>query len=118
MAQYPCYTVDDTSLKQLARGTMSLVYLRDGVIKWKRTMSSFEFETIQQISNDKIDVADSVIDDRHILNILTIGAIALLTALFLLQKGVRPLWSRIRRFFSKKSVTLQDNSESINISNR
>jgi uncharacterized membrane protein YphA (DoxX/SURF4 family) len=118
MAQYPCYTVDDTSLKQLARGTMSLVYLRDGVIKWKRTMSSFEFETIQQISNDKIDVADSVIDDRHILNIFTIGAIALLTALFLLQKGVRPLWPRIRRFFSKKSVTLQDNSESTNISNR
>ena len=31
MAEYPCYTADDTQLKELARGTMSVVFLKDGI---------------------------------------------------------------------------------------
>lgn len=39
MAEYPCYSVDDTQLKELARGTMSLVLLEDGVVKSKNSVS-------------------------------------------------------------------------------
>ena len=37
MASYPLYTAEDTAIKEVARGTASFVYLRDGVIRWKRT---------------------------------------------------------------------------------
>ena len=40
MANYACYSAEDTSLKTLVRGKMSIVYLENGVIVWKRTISS------------------------------------------------------------------------------
>lgn len=42
LADYECYTVEDTSLKELARGRLSIVYLEDGIIKWKRTVSALD----------------------------------------------------------------------------
>lgn len=39
MASYPIYTAEATTLKELARGNMALVYLRDGNIVWKRSMA-------------------------------------------------------------------------------
>lgn len=40
MANYTCYSAEDTSLKTLVRGKMAIVYLENGVIVWKRTISS------------------------------------------------------------------------------
>lgn len=40
MATYPIYNMDDSELKMIARGNPAVVYLRDGVISWKRTLSS------------------------------------------------------------------------------
>ena len=40
MASYPIYNMDDSELKMVARGNPAVVYLEDGVIKWKRTLSS------------------------------------------------------------------------------
>lgn len=37
--QYPIYTAEDTSIKELARGNPSLVSLENGVIKWKSALS-------------------------------------------------------------------------------
>lgn len=37
--QYPIYTADDTSIKELVRGNPSLVRLENGVIKWKSALS-------------------------------------------------------------------------------
>lgn len=37
---FPVYTAEDTSLKMLARGIGALVFVRDGKIVWKRTLSS------------------------------------------------------------------------------
>jgi uncharacterized membrane protein YphA (DoxX/SURF4 family) len=42
MAEYDIYTSEDTSIKELARGNVAIVYLKDGVIKWKRTLSSID----------------------------------------------------------------------------
>ena len=42
MASYPIYNMDDSELKMIARGNPSVVYLEDGVIKWKRTLSSLD----------------------------------------------------------------------------
>ena len=40
MASYPIYHMDDSELKMVARGNPAVVYLEDGTIKWKRTLSS------------------------------------------------------------------------------
>lgn len=37
--QYPIYTAEDTSIKELARGNPSLVRLDNGIIKWKSALS-------------------------------------------------------------------------------
>ena len=42
MSSYPIYSMDDSELKMVARGNPAVVYLKDGVIQWKRTLSSLE----------------------------------------------------------------------------
>ncbi len=42
MADYPIYNMDDSELKTLARGNPAVVYVEDGVIRWKRTLSSMD----------------------------------------------------------------------------
>lgn len=42
MASYDIYSADDTSIKELVRGSVAMVYLKDGVIQWKRTLTSID----------------------------------------------------------------------------
>lgn len=42
MASYPIYYMDDSELKMIARGNPAVVYLEDGAIVWKRTLSSLD----------------------------------------------------------------------------
>ena len=53
MAEYPCYSADDTQLKELARGNISLVMLRDGVVASKTTVSSMMPEIIENPPSDQ-----------------------------------------------------------------
>ena len=54
MASYPLYTAEDTSIKEVARGAVSFVYIRDGVIQWKRTLSSIDTDLLDEPSDDNI----------------------------------------------------------------
>lgn len=47
MAGYPCYSVDDTQLKELSRGTIALVMLLDGKVYSKEMLSSIPIERIE-----------------------------------------------------------------------
>lgn len=42
MSNYDIYTIEDTDVKEIARGNIALVYLIDGIIQWKRTLSSID----------------------------------------------------------------------------
>lgn len=55
---YEVYSVEDTSLKELARGDAALVYLEDGIIKWKRNLYflSSEFPNYDYDGNALTDV--------------------------------------------------------------
>lgn len=44
MPEYPIYTADDTSIKELVRGNPALVYTENGVIKWKRTLKALNVD--------------------------------------------------------------------------
>lgn len=40
MAEYDLYTAEDTALKEFARGNISVIYLKNGIIQWKRSLNS------------------------------------------------------------------------------
>ncbi|WP_295728148.1 BT_3928 family protein [uncultured Muribaculum sp.] len=54
MASYPIFTSEDTSIKEIARGNIAVVYLRDGVIQWKRTLNSIDSEIFDKPEPDTL----------------------------------------------------------------
>lgn len=46
MAEYPVYYADQKAIMAVARGSMAVVYLRDGIVAWKRTLSSINLDKI------------------------------------------------------------------------
>lgn len=40
MAGYPTYTAEDTQIKEVVRGNPGVVYISDGIIKWKRALNA------------------------------------------------------------------------------
>lgn len=93
MAAYPCYSVEDTQLKELARGVMSLVYLNDGKVMWKRTVSSIDIGTIEHIKANGYD------DNLHLLDFdghdwmmkITAVYLAAMVFIFIIQLAVDKL---------------------------
>jgi len=88
MASYPIYNIDDSELKMLARGNPAVVYLEDGVIKWKRTLGSLD-DTEQPIElaqlNDDYD-ADAILNRLMIAFALILAAILVMNRSHLLVR--------------------------------
>ena len=102
MASYPIYNMDDSELKMVARGNPAVVYLEDGVIKWKRTLSSLDSEEqpLELSEMGKAYDADSI---------LTNLMLAYLAAMFILLVINRTHVLIGRLFFRKKPT--QDNQQ-------
>lgn len=83
---FEAFSVDDVSLKELARGKTALVYLHDGKIVWKRAATSLpaDFNSI----HSSIESFSSLkpIDDRRLIWQLTGGYITLLFVISLLRR--------------------------------
>ncbi|MBR4828486.1 MAG: DoxX family protein [Muribaculaceae bacterium] len=96
MASYPIYNMDDSELKMLARGNPAVVYLEDGVIKWKRTLSSLDDveQPIELSDMNKDYDADRIMENLMLLYCISMMALLLVNRSHLL----------IRRIFSKKST--------------
>lgn len=68
MAEYPIYRAESTVLKELARGVMSAVYVTDGTIRWKRTLSSIDTDRLLSDTSTAENALDSLaIDGGKIL---------------------------------------------------
>lgn len=48
MPDYEIFTTEDTVIKQIVRGNPAIVYLEDGVIKWKSTLNSIPVDDFLQ----------------------------------------------------------------------
>lgn len=107
MADYPCYIVEDTALKQLSRGSMSMVYLRDGIIEWKRALSAFDFSTIDALGNNTLSIRDVKIDDRNNFYVITAIALAILLIIALTQEFILRLLPKRQ----KKQLNLQSENQ-------
>lgn len=67
--QYPVYTAEDTSIKELVRGNPGLVYLQDGVIIWKTALSSIVLsDPANGLASENMVVAD--VDSDEVLDSL------------------------------------------------
>ena len=83
MASYPIYTMDDSELKMVARGNPAVVYLEDGKIMWKRTLSSLEdVEQPMELATMGKDY-----DADKILTRLMLGFLAAMAALLFINRG-------------------------------
>lgn len=70
MPEYPIYTADDTSIKELVRGNPAVIYVHDGKVKWKsslKALNSDDFVTDQDLKGPM----DFARDNRWILKTLT-----------------------------------------------
>lgn len=104
MASYPIYNMDDSELKMVARGNPAVVYLEDGVIKWKRTLSSLDgMEQPVELSE--------MGNDYHpdsILSRLTLLYFAVMLVLFLVNRThllVRYLYRKHNRQHNNQQPT-------------
>lgn len=104
MAEYPCYTTEDTVLKELSRGTMSIVELTDGVITSKTTVSSMNPDVIE--SPASVDEFLGEIEGHggswfSLINVVSGGA---LLAIYLFQGLILAIRLKIKRHYRKKTV--------------
>ncbi|MDE6817588.1 MAG: hypothetical protein K2J09_00250, partial [Muribaculaceae bacterium] len=91
MATFPVYYADRKAIMAVARGSMAVVYLRNGIVVWKRSLSSINLDRL----NDG-DLAEVYATD---------GArwFRLLTAIFLLGNLIIYLIGLIPGLFRRKN---------------
>lgn len=104
MADYPIYTAEETAIKEFARGNISMAYLKDGIIQWKRTVSSIDSSVIASGTNPLTELYTN--GNRRFV-VITAIFLSLMAVLYLVDKS-RVLVRRILcRKNEKKDVTLQ-----------
>lgn len=92
MATYPVYYADPKAIMAVARGAMAVVYLEDGIVRWKRTLTSIN-----------LDRLDSGADPAEVYGADGPRAFRMLTALYvaanavILIVGLLPFIGRLRR---------------------
>lgn len=107
MASYPIYNAEPTLIKELARGHAALVYLKDGVVQWKRTLSSISYTFVTEASSSQLI---EELDPEPALALETftgVTGVALLVLLFFDRSGKLVAWL-IRRRKRKRARQKQE----------
>lgn len=102
MASYPIYSVEPTLIKELARGRAAVVFLQEGVVKWKRTLSSISYTFLTETPYANIIVD---LDPRcgYVLNTVTLIFLGILIAILILDRsGKLVAWLIKRRSKERK----------------
>ncbi|MDE6048282.1 MAG: hypothetical protein K2G09_01125, partial [Paramuribaculum sp.] len=99
MADYPVYYAESTTLKEMARGIMPAVFLRDGKILWKRTTVSIDSDLFENAVETPGLMDSLAFDGPEAALYLTLALIAILQVIFFLDRSGRFLaWSiKIRK---------------------
>ncbi len=113
MASYSIYNAEPNLIKELARGHAALVYLNDGVVMWKRTLSSISYTFITETPSSRLI---DELDPEPILALETFTgatAMALLVILLLDRSGKLVSWliKRKKRKCDKAKVLEVDSAK-------
>lgn len=100
MASYPLYIIDDSVLKQIARGNPAIVYLKDGVIQWKRALRSIPIEQFTDEATDMSLIADAMEASKILYTLISLyfGLMIILLAINRTHKVLK-----LKSFFDKKN---------------
>lgn len=94
MASYPIHIMDDSELKMIARGNPAVVYLEDGTILWKRTLSSLDGV---DMPDHLMELGDDFDPDSTMTALLFAYLVALLAVLLLNRTHLV-----VKRLFKKR----------------
>lgn len=96
MASYAMLVADDTDIKMMARGNPAVVYVKDGIIRWKRALSSISVDRIHDPDRTIDTLGDDLKPSDKLKRIATYYALALLLILLLNRTHllVMPLFRR------------------------
>lgn len=105
LPEYPVFSVEDTSLKELVRGDAGLVYLHDGEIIWKRNLTSVGHDAIRSAAKKNIDLLNDElnVDMRGLYLMMTFVFIIWLIIVFALNYPDRILGRYLRSRSTKNS---------------
>lgn len=106
MASYTLYSIDDSTLKMIARGNPAVVFLRDGRVVWKRTLQSISMDYITR-ERDMEGIGSDFNRSRW-LKVLSIGYFVLLLSLLILNRTHLLVLFSWKRFFGKKKPEKED----------
>lgn len=96
MASYDIYTAEPTLIKELARGHAALVFLRKGVVVWKRTLSSISYTIVTETPPGEID-AELDPEAGDILRMLTLTFAVVIAVIMILDRSGRLVAWHLRR---------------------
>lgn len=96
MASYPIYSVEPTLIKELARGHAAIVYVRDGIVMWKRTLSSISYTTVTKTPPGQMFAALDP-DLNYYLNLITVVFGGVIFVILVLDRSGHLVAWHIRR---------------------
>lgn len=98
LAEYPIYTAEDTAIKEVVRGNPGLVFIQNGVIRWKISLRAIDIDDFMS-PHTSSDPAEFAFDYQAILRNITLIYIAAMLLLCALSFS-----PSIARFFYRKSA--------------
>lgn len=84
MASYPIYTADDTQIKSVVRGNPGVVYLIDGKVEWKSTLSAINIDDFLSPDTSH-DAANFGMDNPRILRNISYTYLTVIAVLIILS---------------------------------
>lgn len=84
MASYPIYTADDTHIKSVVRGNPGVVYIIDGIVEWKSTLTAINIDDFMSPETSH-DAANFSLDNVRILRNISYIYITVIAVLIILS---------------------------------
>ena len=104
MASLPIYLAEETTLKELSRGDISAVFVRDGVILWKRTLPTID---VDLVTSGAISLDDYETDGRMTLALMTLVFLSMLVIVYMIDASRKFIaWREKKRLDKRKKSNL------------
>lgn len=103
MASYPIYSAEPTMIKELARGRAAIIYLSDGIVQWKRMLSSINYSFLTETPVGEI-TDELNPETSYVLNTLTVVLATLIFSIMILDRSGRLVSWHLRRRRRKKAL--------------
>lgn len=110
LAEYPIYTAEDTAIKEVVRGNPAVVYLKNGKIVWKNSLSAIPTYDFMDAETDKPGILNQYAPfaDKNVFNTLCLILFAFVALLAILSHVPKVISFTARRI--RKSRWVKDNN--------